>query len=218
MILKCHVSDRCNFRCPDCHWFSEGVDVRDPPVGALLPIIRSPEWSEVDFTGGEPTLWEPLAEAINTVPIEKRVGVFTNGSHPEALVAIARSVWILLSIHPETDWDAARELLDLAAGRQWAVSSVRFPEDTAVPKWFPLWARPLTNQITDGAKFSGLLGKTVRCVPRTALLGTDGHFYACERGLRSKDPALRGRFMETCRVGAGCLSAFIGEQRVTEAK
>ncbi len=212
MILKCYVSDRCNFRCPGCHWFSEEVKAVEPSVGTLLPTILSPEWTEIDFTGGEPTLWEPLAELVNAIPADKVVGVFTNGSHPQALSTIARSIWILLSLHPETSWDAVRELLVLAAGKKWRVSAVSFPADVPVPEWFRLTVRGLSNQIADGEAYRHLLGCEVICAPRTALLGTDGHFYNCERGLRSKDPEFRHQCGKLCRVAENCLSAFSTEQ------
>jgi hypothetical protein len=212
MILKCYVSDRCNFRCPDCHWFSEDVKVIEASADTLLPTILSPEWTEIDFTGGEPTLWEPLADTVNAIPGDRTVGVFTNGSRPKALSAIARPIWILLSIHPETDWDVVRELLSLAAGKKWRVSAVSFPADTPVPEWFRLGARGLSNQIADGERYRHLLSRRVVCAPRTGLLGTDGHLYSCERGLRSKDPAFRHACGKLCRVEENCLSAFSTEQ------
>jgi len=85
----------CNFRCPFCHnaplatGLAEGID----PKPILSDIIRRKDFLDgVVVSGGEPTLFERLAEMLSWFRYVAKLPVKldTNGSHPDVLEALLR--------------------------------------------------------------------------------------------------------------------------------
>lgn len=218
IVLRVHVTDACNQRCPSCHWFGCGPITECPPprpedVLALVERLQGGRPLFLVLTGGEPTLWEPLPDVLSSLPRRVRVAILTNGILAERLLTAKRVGQILLNVRPETDLAAIKDL----RRRGWEVCDNPLPEEA--PR----------NQFVLANGYRHLLGKSVQCRGPWRF-ATDGCAYACEIGVREKDPALRlpVTFREgtiqtdkpawrTCKVGEACLSALGCEQAVKEA-
>ena len=86
-----YTTMRCNLRCPRC--LERGLEIQQQPdltwdayerfVRGLCIQSATIKW--ITFTGGEPTLWEPLLDALD---FARRMGfktrVFSNGLHRSA--------------------------------------------------------------------------------------------------------------------------------------
>lgn len=224
--VKFWVSDECNFRCGNCHWFSTEIKhISPPPPIDYINYINKNALNicEIVFTGGEPTLWNGLADVINNSPEKIRKVINTNGSFPESLFAIKTKVTILASLHKQTDWDAIKRLIGLSNERGWGLGFAQFtgslPE---LPGWFKARIYTEDEQVEAGAKLEYLVGKEIYCKPRMIYIATDGNAYVCERGLRSKDEKFSAGFGLTwgetnikfckCNVDKNCLSCLVTEQ------
>lgn len=221
ILLRVHLSDECNRRCPSCHWFGQsgepvvhaGPEAADVLAAverarAVLPAVG------LVLTGGEPTLWEPLPEFINALPPGATLTVFTNGILAARLLPVRRRAILLLNACAETDEAAVAGL----RRRGWSVN--RNPLPAGTPR----------DQFVRAEGFRHLLGREVRCRGGGGWrFATDGRAYACEIGVRAKDPTLRlpvslreGAFNTVqppwfaCVVREDCLSAFGCDQRFEE--
>ena len=231
-IVLFSVTDACNMRCRGCHWFSAPVK---PRRGRLAPeditafLARTGPYDRAVFAGGEPTLWQGLAQAVNGTPLETEVAIYTNGSSPETLTPINRSnVYLRLSVHEETMWISFRATLELAKERGWRVKLFSYETDFArarPPKWLDLSIKVTPDQIEEGDRLLGhLLNTRVRCRPRMLFIGSDGRAYTCEKGMRAKDDSLAEDFdlwsgdphvfQRECTADRACLSCMMTEQFV----
>ena len=234
MILV-NVTDQCNFRCSGCHWFSSTVVPSERPLEAddvASFLTRTGPYDRAIFSGGEPSLWEPLPDVVNQIRTGvAQFAIYTNGSMPDRLAGIVRSgrsLYLRISVHSQTDWRAVRETVALARSRSWAVKVFAYRPDfdhVGVPGWLDVPIKVNEDQNALGASWLGYLkGKRVMCRPRMIFIGSDGKAYACERGMRSKDTRLALDFSvwsgtvsnrpRSCIAESDCLSCFVSEQFV----
>ena len=208
--VKIYVTDKCNLHCAGCHWFSEAINEGNTITKKdILFFIKKWRPPAVCFTGGEPTLWPHLSETVNAIPLETQVWINTNGSIPESIEALDRSVYIRLSRHKKTNAKKFEKTLAIAKNKGFAVYIVTF--DNPLPGVI-VFANQL-NIRDDDAR----IGKQVKCKPCRIYFGSDGNAYYCERGLRSKNPDLRMGFSlrhgkpriksKVCKADKFCLTA-----------
>lgn len=229
-IICFQVSDKCNFKCKSCHWFSGEIIHFEPYTYIYyLEFIKKLDWVDrLIFSGGEPTLWSDLSRLINKVGTNVgEIAIYTNGSNPWILNQIDTNIcmYIRLSIHSETNWKKMAELLDIVSDKKWKMKVFSFEDSlpNEIPKWFKIEIKQSKEQLREGReKYSSLLGKMIYCQPRMIYIGTDGNAYCCERGLRSKEEKYRMPFgliggkikvdFRKCIVDEECLGTFETEQ------
>ncbi len=235
MEVYLHVTDQCNMRCKNCHWFSEPIVVRQSisardPACFINRILRTGEGVErVIFGGGEPTLWPHLADSVARLPPQVgEVCLFTNGSKPEKLRSIDRPMNVRVSIHDDVNWQKIKELIELAQSKQWTLRFTAFDDsykEVELPKWFTASVKLKQEQMKAGQEaLSHILGRLIYCRPRRAIVGSDGYGYCCEKGVRSKSKAFRSGFslwdglpdgeMRACIADKSCLGNIPTEQEI----
>lgn len=206
-IVLFSVFDACNLRCTNCHWFSAEVVPQNRGIRArdiVSFLSRTGPYDRAVFSGGEPTLWPELAEAVNGAPTStQEVGIYTHGGFPGALAPIRREgLYLRLSLHKETDWPAFRETLTLAKRRGWKVKVFSYETDYAqveAPPWFDLPVKVNPDQLKAGDDvLSHLIGALVRCRPRMlfsaqTVAPTPAKRVCARRTTRSRSPLTSGR-------------------------
>lgn len=212
-----HLSDACNLRCKDCHWFSQPIKPASKiiQVGEYLECIKRLRPEVVRLTGGEPFLYPYLEELLSEIPSEIKVNLFSNGTLLNSQNLPRRSnLRLFISDNDKLDKQQLLPLLE------------EFPQVTFI-SFLPEKEADITlkNQLKEGKLLDALLHLNVVCSPTMLRFGTDGHAYYCECGLRSKDPDLRipitlsegvvdGFPKKFCKVQESCLSNFVYEQKV----
>ena len=75
------VTQRCNFNCPYCRKL-EGQELTREKAKEILDLWTADGLVNIRFSGGEPTLWLHLEDAVRYVKVKgvKRIAVSTNGS------------------------------------------------------------------------------------------------------------------------------------------
>lgn len=77
------LTDKCNFRCPYCRGMVNKGDVEKDKLFTILDYLFSERVKNIRFSGGEPTLYPYLGEAVNccdkNIDVE-RIALSTNGS------------------------------------------------------------------------------------------------------------------------------------------
>ena len=75
------VTQRCNFNCPYCRKL-KGQELTRKKAKEILDMWIADGLVNIRFSGGEPTLWEPLVDAVSYAKVKniKRIAVSTNGS------------------------------------------------------------------------------------------------------------------------------------------
>lgn len=205
-----HLTDRCNLRCHDCHWFSGPITEPEkvPTVDDWLGWIEQYRntFQSLRLTGGEPTMYSGFVELVNRIPTEVKLTICTNGTNLPALSKINRTVQLLVSRNRAVD--DTFEANVRAIGHQ--TSFVTYMEGGR-----------FHNQLQEGRKFLSLVGANGFCTPSYIRFGSDGHAYQCEVGLRTKAESIRSGFSlwsgnptistSRCTATTGCLSNFMGE-------
>jgi uncharacterized Fe-S cluster-containing radical SAM superfamily protein len=233
MDIYFHVSDVCNMKCPKCHWFFEKINIKDEISAEDINLFfkrmskTKIKIGRVFFSGGEPTLWKDLAEAINCIPNAiENVIIFSNGSNPEKLASVNRNICLRISIHNKVKWDKIYECINLAKSKVWKIRFVGYEgaiEKVVFPDWFEYEVVMKREQVTESKKkLHHIIGKKIFCEPQKIYFATDGRAYFCEKGLRSKDdkyvedfnllnglPKIRPM---TCIADESCISNIINEQ------
>jgi hypothetical protein len=232
-IVSINVTDRCNFRCAACHWFSDAVTTtfEQKTEDYLAFFRRVGPIDRLQITGGEPTVWPGFAELINRLPDSiDTIAVFTNGSRLREIQNIRRNnVYLRISLHAETDLATVAAIVAMAKTRAWRIKICSFGREIGSnrPKEFAgLTINYQEDQTAVGVQHYGhLLGKRVLCKPKMAYFATDGKAYCCEHGLRTKDSSYAYSFdlwagqvslpFVECTVKSTCLGCFDTEQIAT---
>lgn len=102
-----HLTDRCNIRCHDCHWFSGPVTEPEkmPTVDDWLGWVEQHQnlFRSLRLTGGEPTMYPGFIELVNRIPGAVNLTICTNGTNLPALSKINRTVQLLVSRNRAVD-------------------------------------------------------------------------------------------------------------------
>jgi organic radical activating enzyme len=214
MLVKIWVCDSCNYKCNDCHWFQEPINIGEPNAQLLLNLIsKHPEWDRIVLTGGEPTMWNGFTRFVENIPNDLTVIIQSNGSYPDRIERINRSnLFFVLHIFPRSDYDSFFRSKSIIKRKGWDLVTIEYKNKNQVVETVDV-DRIIPNQLQEASRYSYLLGKKIYCYPAAVYVGTDAQIYWCERGLRSKDPKLKRDFGEynICIVEEPCLSCFVGE-------
>lgn len=117
LVVDWNVGNRCNYRCSYCpKYLHDGTLWQQDAAQAHRFVDAVSEWSsgtgrQVHFqwTGGEPTLWEPLqSSASRAVNLGHTVGIISNATRPRAWWERLGPVWreVTLTYHIEySDYD-----------------------------------------------------------------------------------------------------------------
>ena len=85
-LWRCELilTDRCNFKCPYCMKLSPEYfkEISLPQAIEIVNLWVSDGLKNIRFSGGEPTLWEPLSYLVNYTKWAgvERIAISTNGS------------------------------------------------------------------------------------------------------------------------------------------
>lgn len=215
--MQFHLTDDCNIRCKDCHWFSQPIvrSKKQPTVTDYIRFFHDNEKhiSGVRFSGGEPTLFPEFVQLVKSaISIGTfRVDVFSNGTNTDIVGALPQDIRLFIS----TNREVTDEFIRLYKER---FCNVKFLTYTGK-------APNLPNQLTVNDKLRSLVGSSCVCNGKNIRFGSDGFAYHCEVGMRTKDVSLRtgisvwtpdiSKYTEqphTCTVKDGCLSCIKTEQ------
>lgn len=208
-----HLTDRCNLRCPGCHWFSSRVRVADETGWEhyIHWVERNHErLSGIKLSGGEPTLYKDFIALVNHLPDDLPLTINTNGTGIQTLREIKRRENLRLKVSENRSVPPSFEKEIQALGLSCSFHS--FNGIARKPN--------LVNELEFGRE-SDLIGKKGRCLPRFIRFGADGWAYHCEKGLREKNEKLRCGFSlwggslnlsgKACEISQECASNFCNE-------
>lgn len=209
-----HLTDKCNIRCKDCHWFSQPINTSDKIIhyrnyldwiNKNIKMIRF-----IKLSGGEPTLYPDFLNLINNIPVKIRVRVNSNGTNIDILKKISRkNIELAISQNRKVnpDFEDTIKRLNLP------YSIVSFSDSDA----------SLSNEVKFGEDKNNfhLINKSCFCSAGEIRFGSDGHAYNCEIGLRSKNKTYRtglslwsgklDKYKLKCIIKKECLSNFLNE-------
>lgn len=209
-----HLTDQCNIRCKDCHWFSQPIN----PTDKLIDYRNYLNWIEknkkmirfIKLSGGEPTLYSDFVNLINNIPVEIKVRINSNGINIDVLKQInRRNIELAISKNREVNSDFEDNLEKLKIPYRIVSFKGNNPN--------------LKNEVKYGGnkELFYLLGKPCFCSARETRFGADGYAYNCEIGLRSKDKAYQtglslwggnlSKYKLKCTIKKECLSNFLNE-------
>lgn len=215
-IVKFHLTDECNIRCKNCHWFSQPVN----PSGKMIGYTDYLTWIDknmdkikfITLSGGEPTLYPDFLKLINHIPETLKVRVYSNGTNPHILKQITRkNLELVVSRNRKVDAGFEERIRQL--NRDYRIQSFNQEDST------------LADEVKFGENESNfhLIGKTCLCKSRGIRFGADGYAYNCETGLRSKNGKYRtglslwngvpGINELKCTIQKECLSNFLNENK-----
>jgi uncharacterized radical SAM superfamily Fe-S cluster-containing enzyme len=214
-----HLTDKCNIRCDDCHWFSGEINEAEEVnyldylnfINNNIKLIES-----VRFSGGEPTLYSNFPILVDMVPREIKVFINTNGVNIEILNKIKRrkNIELIIGNNRETDNNFKTNIRLLGFNTTFVTYLANLNE-----------TKNSRNQITESNIFDkkNLIGKNCLCSNNKIRFGSDGYAYICEIGLRTKDENLRCDFSLwegtpkltniNCILKDNCFSNFTGENK-----
>lgn len=215
-VVKFHLTDVCNIRCQNCHWFSQ-------PVNSVKKVIDHSDYlnwinknkkriKALTLTGGEPTLYPDFLKLINHIPDAIKVRVYSNGTNTHILKKITRkNVEIRISQNRSVDFDFEDNIKKLNI--PYRINSFN----------------QINSNLEDEVKFGEkednfhLIGKSCYCESNSIRFASDGYSYNCEIGLRSKNKIYQtglslwnGKLREfklKCVINKGCLSNFLKENK-----
>ncbi len=212
-LVTFHLTDRCNLRCPGCHWFSSRVhEVEETGWEHYVRWVEKNRGriSGIKLSGGEPTLYKDFLALVNHLPGDIPLILNTNGTNLHILRQIKRRNNLRLKVSENRSVHSSFERDIQALGFDCSFHS--FNGVSRKPN--------LANELEFGRE-AGLIGKKGRCLPRFIRFGADGWAYHCEKGLREKDEKLRCGFSlwggsmnlsgKACTISEGCLSNFCNE-------
>jgi organic radical activating enzyme len=214
--VKFQLTDKCNIRCENCHWFSQPVNDSDKIAGYMdyLNWINKNK-NEIKFitlTGGEPTLYPDFLKLINNIPETIKVRVYSNGTNIDILKQIARkNLDIVISKNRRVDADFEENIKKLNIPYQ--INSFN----------------QMNANLEDELKFGEnknifyLIGKSCSCKSKNIRFASDGYSYNCEIGARSKNIIYQTglslwngevkEFELKCVIKKECLSNFLNENK-----
>jgi organic radical activating enzyme len=218
MHIKFILSDRCNLKCTDCHWFSG--EITDP---GFIDADATISWchqhlkliSNIKLTGGEPTLHPEFVRLANSLQeLRTPITVYSNGTNLEKLRGIVKPCNLYVGINRPISPSLRNELKNLHHHVHLQSYLKAYADEND---------KRLRNQLAVEPSLAQNIDKQVNCHSNTIRFATDGHAYQCEVGLRSKDPRLRCSFSLRdglpsvqplrCRISKECVSNFPEENR-----
>lgn len=209
-----HLTDKCNIRCKDCHWFSQPIN----PPDKLIDYRDYLNWIDknkkmirfIKLSGGEPTLYPDFLNLVNNIAAEIRVRVNSNGTNIDILKQINRkNIELAISKNRRVNPDFENNIKRLKL----PYSIVSFNGSGA----------RLKNEVKFGENehYFFLINKPCFCSATEIRFGSDGHAYNCEIGLRSKNKTYRtglslwsgklDKYKLKCIIKKECLSNFLNE-------
>jgi organic radical activating enzyme len=211
-----HLTDQCNIRCKDCHWFSQPINSSDRIIDYMNYLnwinINIKKIKFIKLSGGEPTLYPDFLNLINNIPVKIRVRVNSNGTNIDALKQInRRNVELAISKNRKVNPDFEDNIKKL----NFPYSIVSFNGSDAC----------LKDEVKFGEdeKNFCLIDKPCFCSAKEIRFGSDGYAYNCETGLRSKNKlyqtglSLWGgilcKYKLKCTIKKECLSNFLNENK-----
>lgn len=215
-VVKFHLTDECNIRCENCHWFSQPVHRAHQAVGYadyLTWISKNKrKIKSITLTGGEPTLYPDFLKLINQIPDALKVRVYSNGTNPHILQKITRKN-VELRISQNRSVDSDFEDTIKALNIPYRIQS--FNQDNS----------NLEDEVKFGEQEDGfyLIGKSCLCKSNSIRFASDGYAYHCEIGLRSKNKIYQtglslwnGKLRDSevgCVIKKECLSNYLKENQ-----
>lgn len=216
MIVKFHLTDRCNLNCKGCHWFSSDVRVaKETGWNHYINWIQKnrSRITAIRLSGGEPTLYEDFLTLVHHLPEDIPLVINTNGTDIDVLKQIKRKNNIAL-------WVSENRLLPKDFERN--IEALGFP-----CSFHSFNGEGRRRDLPDEMDFglhSTLTGKKGWCFPHAVRFAADGWAYYCETGLRTKHENLRCDFSlwkgkmnlsgKLCEITDGCSSNFCNENEM----
>ncbi|KQC11225.1 MAG: hypothetical protein APR62_10310 [Smithella sp. SDB] len=211
-----HLTDKCNMRCENCHWFSQPINYTDKIIdykNYLKWINKNKKKIRfIKLSGGEPTLYPDFLNLINNIPVKIRVRVNSNGTNTDILKKITRKN-IELAISKNRKVNPYFE--DNIKKLNLPYKIVSFNDRNAC----------LHDEVKFGENWQNfyLIGKPCLCSAKETRFGSDGHAYNCEIGLRSKNKMYQtglslwggnlSKYKLKCVIKKECLSNFLNENK-----
>jgi hypothetical protein len=201
-IPRVYPTLKCNLRCPFC---SDGLDYDKSHMGyepltaeQWITILDALPGEAVVFTGGEPTLYQPLPDVINAIH-QTEIFVYTNLAYDveKFLDRLTKPIRIFGSFHPNNKGVTAERIIgNIAMVRAHPmcrtfenVHTIRHPSNGDVDEHKRVFESAglerdiyqdqfLTNSNSPAA-CNGEQLSTVRCVYDRVLIGPDGKRWIC---------------------------------------
>ena len=193
---------QCNLRCPFC---SDGLDYdkshmgyKPLTAGEWIDILDALPGHAIIFTGGEPTLYQPLPEVINAIH-QTQVFVYTNLAYDvdKFFDRLSKPIRVFGSFHPNNKGVTAERIIGniekvkahAMCGTFENVHTISHPSNGDVEEHRRVFAAAgldldihqdqfLSNANTPAA-CSGEKLATVRCVYDRLIIGPDGKRWIC---------------------------------------
>jgi organic radical activating enzyme len=215
-VVKLHLTDECNIRCENCHWFSQSVNSFKKIVGYsdYLNWINKHKnkIKLLTLTGGEPTLYPDFLKLINNVPDAINVRVYSNGTNINILKKITKkNLELIISKNRKVDSDFESNIKELNI--PYRIYSFNQSNSN------------LEDEVKFGKKEENfyLIGQSCYCKSKSIRFAADGYSYNCEIGLRSKNKIYQtglslwnGDLQEyklKCVINKDCLSNYLKENK-----
>lgn len=211
-----HLTDQCNIRCKDCHWFSQPINPPDKVIGYRDYLhwisINKNGIKFIKLSGGEPTLYPDFLNLINNIPVKIKVRVNSNGTNINILKQInRRNIELAISknrkVHPDFEHN---------------IKNLKFPYSIVSYNGSNACLKDEVKFGEDENNFY-LINKPCFCSAKETRFGSDGYAYNCEIGLRSKDKAYQTglslwggnlcKYKLLCTIKKECLSNFLNENK-----
>lgn len=216
MIVKFHLTDKCNLNCQGCHWFSSEVRaVEETGWTHYINWIQKnrPGIHGIRLSGGEPTLYKDFLTLVNHLPEDLPLVINTNGTRLDMLRQIKRrkniKLWVSENRRVPDDFEKNIEALGFVCSFHSFNGAGRKPD--------------LENEV-DFGRHANLTGKKGWCFPNAVRFAADGWAYYCETGLREKNEHLRCDFSlwqgqmnlsaKFCKITDVCASCFCKENKM----
>jgi uncharacterized radical SAM superfamily Fe-S cluster-containing enzyme len=214
--ISFHLTDDCNIRCKECHWFSDKImNSGYIPYNVYIDWINNniQQIKRIRLTGGEPTMYKDFVNLVNNIPDKIWIRVNSNGLNIDKLSQIKNrnKLELVISINRPITSEFKQKILDLEI---YETRFVTFHGDNP----------DMTNEVTNAKQFElqNIENKKCKCRSKLIRFGSDGYAYNCEIGLRTKNPNLRtglslwnNNFCDNinCAITKNCYSNFVSENK-----
>jgi len=212
MTIAFHISDDCNIRCSQCHWFSGVINKPKELIEYTdyINFINKFPHYKYKISGGEPTLYPQFTELVNNIPENISLSICTNGINLDVLKTIKRKVHLYVSLNRKIDNKFFNKIESLG-------HIVSYSTFIGIYK-------NISNELENIEKLKTLNieNKSCLCQPLIIRFASDGWAYNCETGIRTKDIKYRLPFslwegipscdQFKCIIKGECYSNFAKEK------